>query len=64
MRRSPYGFEVFDTCATCPWRSEQFFCALPPDVLSDLEHISFTNLYPTGSTLFSEGEGARGVYVI
>lgn len=64
MRRSPYGFEVFDTCATCPWRSEQFFCALTPDVLSDLEHISFTNLYPTGSTLFSEGEGARGVYII
>jgi CRP/FNR family cyclic AMP-dependent transcriptional regulator len=64
MRRSPHGFEVFETCATCPWRSEQFFCAFTPAVLKELEQISFTNLYPSGSTLFSEGEGARGVYVI
>lgn len=64
MRRSPYGFEVFETCATCPWRTEQFFCAVGTAALALFESIAFTNIYPTGSVLFSEGETARAVYVI
>lgn len=64
MRRSPYGFEVFDTCATCPWRTEQFFCGFGPETLALFESIAFTNIYPTGSVLFSEGETARAMYVI
>src|SRR5678815_4343725 len=64
MRRSPYGFEVFETCATCPWRNEQSFCAVGPPALALFESIAFTNIYPTGSILFSEGEPARAVYVL
>ncbi|HEX9160189.1 MAG TPA: Crp/Fnr family transcriptional regulator, partial [Thermoanaerobaculia bacterium] len=64
MRRSPYGFEVLETCTTCSWRTEQFFCAVGPDVLAKFEGIAFTNVYPTGSLLFSEGETARAVYVL
>ena len=64
MRRAPYGFEVFETCSTCPWRTEQFFCAVGPSALALFESIAFTNIYPTGSILFSEGEAARAVYVI
>ena len=64
MRRAPYGFEVFETCSTCPWRTEQFFCAVGPTTLALFESIAFTNIYPTGSILFSEGESARAVYVI
>lgn len=64
MRRSPYGFQVFETCSTCPWRSDQFFCAIPPEALALFESIAFTNIYPTGSMLFSEGEPARAVYII
>ncbi len=64
MRRSPYGFEAFDTCATCPWRTEQFFCSLTPEALSTFERIAFTSIYPTGSMLFSEGEPARAIYFI
>jgi CRP/FNR family cyclic AMP-dependent transcriptional regulator len=64
MRRSPYGFQVFETCATCPWRTEEFFCAVSPAPLALLESISFTNIYPTGAVLFSEGEAARAVYMI
>jgi CRP/FNR family transcriptional regulator len=64
MRRSTYGFEVFETCATCPWRTEQFFCAFGTDSLALFESIAFTNIYPTGSVLFSEGETARAVYVL
>jgi CRP/FNR family transcriptional regulator len=64
VRRSPYGFEVFETCATCPWRTDQFFCSIPNDALGTFESIAFTNIYPTGSMLFSEGEPGRAVYVI
>jgi len=63
-RRSPYGFEVFETCTTCPWRTEQFFCAIPAEALRIFENVAFTNIYPTGSMLFSEGEPGRAVYVI
>jgi CRP/FNR family transcriptional regulator, cyclic AMP receptor protein len=64
MRRSPYGFEVFESCASCPWRTDGFFCAFNPHTLALFETIAFTSIYPTGSVLFSEGEGARAVYVL
>ena len=64
MRHSRYGFEVWETCTTCPWRSEQFFCALGTETLALFESIAFTNIYPAGSMLFSEGESARALYVI
>ena len=64
MRRTRYGFEVFETCATCPWRTEQYFCNLGGEALARFEGIAFTNIYPAGSVLFSEGESARAVYVI
>jgi CRP/FNR family transcriptional regulator len=64
MRRSPYGFEVFETCASCLWRTEQFFCAFDKEGLETFDRIAFTNVYPTGSMLFGEGEAARAVYMI
>jgi CRP/FNR family cyclic AMP-dependent transcriptional regulator len=64
MRRSPYGFEVFETCTTCPWRTEQFLCALDAQALARFDSIAFTNIYPTGSVLFSEGEIPRAVYMV
>ena len=64
MRRSPYGFEVFESCASCPWRADGFFCSFNAQALALFETIAFTNIYPTGSVLFSEGESARVAYVI
>ena len=64
MRRSPYGFDVLETCTTCPWRTEQFFCAFDKEGLATLERIAFANVYPAGSMLFAEGEAARAVYML
>ena len=40
------------------------FGDLPPIVAQALELVSLTNHYPTGAVLFSEGQNARGIYVV
>lgn len=40
------------------------FGSLPSGLAAELEEISFTLLFPSGSLLFGEGEPARGVYVL
>lgn len=64
MRRSPYGFELFENCVDCQWRSPGFFCDMEKDALVAFDRLAFTNVAPEHSILFSEGEAPRGVYVI
>lgn len=64
MRRSPYGFDLFESCTSCGWRSEGFFCDLEPKALDAIDRIAFTNIAPPHSILFSEGEVARGVHLL
>jgi CRP/FNR family transcriptional regulator, cyclic AMP receptor protein len=64
MRTSPYGFELFDDCLTCKWRGEGFFCNLEPDALKAFDAITFTNVYPEGAVLYSEGQAPRGGFEI
>lgn len=64
MRRSPYGFEFFENCSTCHWRTERFFCAVTEDALAAFDRLAFTNVAPQHSVLFSEGESPRGIYVV
>lgn len=40
------------------------FHDLPPALVRELEMITLTNHYPTGAVLFSEGQSARGIYVV
>ena len=40
------------------------FHGLPPALIRELEMITLTNHYPTGAVLFSEGQTARGIYVV
>jgi CRP/FNR family transcriptional regulator len=60
----PYGFELFDNCLTCKWRSEGFFCDLEPAALKAFDAITFTNVYPQGAVLYSEGQSPRGAFEI
>jgi CRP/FNR family transcriptional regulator len=64
MHRAPYGFEPFENCQACTWKSEQYFCALKPGALDKLDQMSFINIYPPGSVLFSEGQPPRGLFMI
>ena len=64
MRRSPYGFDLFESCTSCGWRSEGFFCNVEQKALDAIERTAFTTIAPPHSILFSEGEAARGVYLL
>lgn len=64
LRSPPYGFDLFDDCGTCRWRNERFFCDLDAATLKVLEGLAFTNVYPDGAVLFSEGQPARGVFLM
>ncbi len=63
MRATPhYGFDLFENCSACTWKSAGFFCDLPLASLQAFDALTFTNIYPKGAVLFSEGEPARGVF--
>lgn len=64
MRRSQHGFEALETCATCAWRTDRYFCAISSPALEVFDRIAFTNVYPAGSVLFSEGETSRAIYMM
>ncbi len=64
MRRAAYGYEGLESCQTCTWRTEQYFCSLPAAALAQFDQISFINIYPQGSILFSEGHPPRGLFMI
>ena len=57
-----YGFDLFENCQACSWRKDGFFCQLPPQALQEFDALTFTNIYPKGAILFSEGEPPRGIF--
>jgi len=65
MRGVPaYGFAAIENCQSCGWRRDAFFCQLPSDAITALDSVTFTNVYPEGAILFSEGEIPRGVFLL
>jgi len=64
MRAPAYGFEFFQNCISCKWRREGYFCNLAGAALQAFDAIAFTNVYPGGAVLYSEGEAPRGTFLI
>src|ERR1700693_5134337 len=62
--RAPYGLEIIENCVTCPHREDRLFCNLPPAAVQRLSVITSASSYPKGATLFLEGQGARGVFIL
>jgi CRP/FNR family transcriptional regulator, cyclic AMP receptor protein len=58
------GLKVIESCLTCHLRAGRLFCDLPPDALAALENIRETRVVTAHSTIFSEGQKPRGVYVL
>lgn len=52
------------SCETCPVKGPGYFCHLAPAAARELESIKFPVAYPSGATLFQEGEETRGVYML
>lgn len=64
MRTTPYGFEFFENCLTCKWRSDRFFCNLDQTALKAFDDLAFTNVYPEGAVLFAEAQPPRGIFLL
>ncbi|HXZ78627.1 MAG TPA: Crp/Fnr family transcriptional regulator [Terriglobales bacterium] len=61
---APYGLQLVENCLICKLRSDNFFCALPREVLEAFEKIKFPTAYPRGAVLFIEGQSPRGIYML
>lgn len=52
------------SCLECVLRSDRLFCDLPPDALQAFDALKSMTLFERGTTIFQEGQPARGVFVI
>ncbi len=62
--RSPYGFEIQESCVTCPQRHQREFCNVSPQAVEHLQHSKSTSIYPAGTLLYIEGQAPRGVFIL
>lgn len=61
---SPYGLDIIENCALCPYQSERLFCNLSPEALKDLTTITSSSSYPKGAVLFVEGQSPTGTFIL
>ena len=62
--KAPYGFEIIESCVSCPHREDRLFCNLPPAAVQALSAITSPAAYPKTATLFVEGQSPRGVFIL
>lgn len=60
----PYGFELSESCRTCKFRRNGFFCQLSPDELKDFDAIKHVSAYPADAILFMEQQKSQGIYLL
>ncbi len=61
---SPYGLPIVDNCSACQLRNENSFCVLSQPSLKALDEMKHATSYPEGALVFTEGQVARGVYIL
>lgn len=61
---SPYGLQVLDNCEKCPLRKAGHFCCLASETLRELNACSHSSSYPQHAVLTTEGQPARGVFIV
>ena len=62
--RSPYGFDIIESCKSCKLRNDRMFCDLPENAIERMESIKATAAYPKGALLCLEGQPARGIFIL
>lgn len=64
MMSSPYGLQMADNCEKCTLRKDGHFCCFASELLRELNGCSHSSSYPQHAVLTSEGEPARGVFIV
>lgn len=62
--RTCYGFELSETCTTCRFRRDGFFCQLAPAELRDFDAIKHVAAYRPDVVLFSEQQTPTGFFLL
>ena len=62
--QNPYGFELSESCRSCKFRRNGFFCQLSPDELKDFDAIKHVSAYPADAILFMEQQKSQGIYLL
>jgi CRP/FNR family transcriptional regulator, cyclic AMP receptor protein len=62
--RGPYDFELSESCGTCKFRRNGFFCQLSTGELMDFDAIKHVSGYPADAILFSEQQRSRGIHLL
>jgi CRP/FNR family transcriptional regulator, cyclic AMP receptor protein len=62
--RTPYGFDIIESCMGCKASREGFFCRFSPEVLRSVDEASHHSIMPAGALLFVEGQTPRGVFIV
>jgi len=62
--RAPCGLEIIDNSVICSHHEIRLFCNLSLAATQRLSAITSASSYPKGTTLFVEGESARGVFIV
>ena len=62
--RSPYGFDIIESCKSCKLRNDRMFCNLPEHAIERMESMKATAAYPKGALLCLEGQPARGIFIL
>jgi CRP/FNR family transcriptional regulator, cyclic AMP receptor protein len=55
---------LHQSCFDCLLRPDRLFCDLPADALEAFDSLKTIALYPRGTSLFHEGQSARGIFVL
>lgn len=56
--------EDFQNCPRCTLRRDWFLCNLSEPTIQALDRIKLSLAFPSGSTIFMEGEAPRGVFIV
>jgi CRP/FNR family transcriptional regulator, cyclic AMP receptor protein len=60
----PSAINRNENCMSCTMRTDSSFCNLPMGDLKAFDAIKLATAYPVGAVLFSEGDAARGIFVL
>jgi CRP/FNR family transcriptional regulator len=55
---------IQQSCLSCDFRPDRFFCDMPIDSLKAFEEIKSVGTYPRHTILFTEGKPVRGIYLL
>lgn len=62
--RTANASESPESCLTCRWRQDNWFCGLSPTGLLRLQRVALPRTYDAGTVLYAERQPANGIFIL